>query len=249
MLISIIIPCYNEEARLNKSLYEILNFIKTTNYNIQIIMVDNCSTDKTVSILKDYKTKFSNYKIIYANEYKGKGWAIKKGILNSDGEIIIFTDADLSTPITEIKKIIIEINLDADVVIGSRQNKESKILKKQTFLRENMGKTFNRLLQSILFTGFKDTQCGFKGFKKEAAFNLFNINIINGFAFDAEILFLAKNIFNYKISEIPVTWINSENSKVNIIRDSLMMLKDLIKIRILYKKGYYKLEKQKNINC
>jgi dolichyl-phosphate beta-glucosyltransferase len=235
LLISIVIPCYNEENRIIQSLDLILEFIKSSKYNIQIIMVNNKSTDNTLNILKRYKKKINNYKIISANEFKGKGYAVKKGVLNSDGDIIIFTDADLSTPIEEIEKIIFEINNGAEVVIGSRQNKKSKVLKRQRILRESMGKIFNKILQLILFTGFKDTQCGFKGFTKKSAQKIFNTTIINGFAFDAEILFIAKNIFNFNIVEVPVVWINSEESKVNIISDSLIMLKDLIRIRMKYK--------------
>lgn len=243
MNISIVIPCYNEEKRIKVSLDKILSFINETNYNLEIVVVDNQSTDNTMNILKEYKMKFTNYKIISANEHKGKGFAVKNGILNSSGDIIIFTDADLSTPVTEIEKIIYEIQTgNADIVIGSRQNPNSKILKKQNFIRENMGKTFNKFLQLILFTGYKDTQCGFKGFKKNVAYKLFTINKINSFAFDAEILFIANKIFNFNVKEIPVIWVNSNDSKVNIIRDSLKMLIDLFKIRILFKKGFYKNE-------
>lgn len=238
--ISIVIPCYNEEHRIEITLNKIQQYIlkNSIECDYQIVLVDNNSTDNTLNILKSYQKKFENFKIVSATEFKGKGWAVKKGILNADGDIIVFSDADLSTPIEELQKIIFEINNGADIVIGSRQHKDSNIIRHQNFLRESMGKIFNIILRKILYTEFKDTQCGFKGFKKDAGLKLFRLSKVKTFAFDAEILFLA-NKLNYKIVEIPIKWINSPASKVRIIKDSLKMLFDLIKVRTDYKNGKY----------
>ncbi|HOK40291.1 MAG TPA: glycosyltransferase family 2 protein [bacterium] len=244
--ISIIIPCYNEERRIPKTLDKISFYIQkkeeeTDKYLFQIIVIDNNSTDGTINKLKEKQANFNDYLIIIANEYKGKGWAIKKGVLNSDGDIILFTDADLSTPIEELDKALVEIEKNgADIVIASRQHKESQILKRQNYMRETMGKIFNKIMNLILNTGFKDTQCGFKVFKKDVALKLFNLSQIKGFAFDAEIIFLAEKI-GYKIVEIPVVWINSKSSKVKMFSDSLNMIIDTLKVRINYQKGIYKL--------
>lgn len=236
--LSIIIPAYNEEKRILPSLEKIYNFILSNKQftPCEIIIVNDGSTDTTEKIVNSFINSHEDKNIflkIINQPNTGKGGAVKKGVLNSLGEFILFSDADLSTPIEELNMFFKYIN-DYDVVIANRADPKSNIIKRQNIIRETMGKIFNKIIQSILNIKFKDTQCGFKLFKKDAAYFLFNKMKINGFAFDAEIIFLCQ-LFNLKVIALPVKWINSELTKVHIIKDSFKMLIDVIKVRFLFK--------------
>jgi len=185
--ISIIIPAYNEESRIVSSLVSAWIYMNERQYNFELIVVDDGSKDKTVELVK----QFGKAKLIKQPKNMGKGAAVKTGMLQATGDIRIFTDADFSTPIYEIQKILNKLSGNADICIGSRAIDNSMIKKHQPFYREFMGKSFNKIVQVLLFKGIKDTQCGFKGFKKEAAEKIFSNAKIKGFSFDVEILFLA----------------------------------------------------------
>ncbi len=228
--ISVIIPAYNEAERLPKSLRNIIEYLDKQNFNYEIIVVDDGSTDDTVGSVSGFK----NTIVIKQLLNQGKGAAVKRGMLEANGDICVFSDADLSTPIYELQKIIDNINVGYDVVIGSRGIKNDLIKIHQPFYREFMGKTFNKIVQILVMKGIKDTQCGFKGFTKKAANNIFNLQKIKGFGFDVEILYLASRL-GMKICETPVEWYNDERSKVNPITDSFKMLIDIIKVRYLHK--------------
>ena len=228
--ISIIIPAYNEESRIVSSLVSAWIYMSERGYDFEIIVVDDGSKDKTVELVK----QFGKAKLIKQPKNMGKGAAVRTGMLSSTGDIKIFTDADFSTPIYEIQKILQKMNGSADICIGSRAIDNSMIKKHQPFYREFMGKFFNKIVQFLLFKGIKDTQCGFKGFKKAAAEKIFNQAKINGFSFDVEILFLA-NKFAMKIEQVPVEWYNDNRSKVNPVKDSIAMIIELLKIKKLHK--------------
>ena len=229
--ISIIIPAYNESERLPKSLSLIIEYMDNQNFDWEIIVVDDGSSDNTVKSVSGFK----NTIVIEQIANQGKGAAVKRGMLEANGEICVFSDADLSTPIYELKKIIDNINVGYDIVIGSRGIKNELIKVHQPFYREFMGKTFNKIVQLLVLKGIKDTQCGFKGFTNKAAKSIFNLQKIKGFGFDVEILFLA-NRLGFKICETPVEWYNDERSKVNPITDSFKMLIEIFKVRYLHKK-------------
>ncbi|HLA50820.1 MAG TPA: dolichyl-phosphate beta-glucosyltransferase, partial [Thermodesulfobacteriota bacterium] len=170
---------------------------------------------------------------------RGKGYSVKRGILVSKGEIVLFSDADLSTPIEELDKMLPWIDDKGYyVVIGSRALPDSIIEVSQPWYRQTMGKIFNLFVRAFVLKGFKDTQCGFKCFKREAALKIFNLQRLNRFTFDVEILLIAKRL-GLKIKEVPVRWINSSESKVGIITGSLCMLWELLMIRIYDRKGFY----------
>ena len=168
----------------------------------------------------------------------GKGFSVKEGALSAHGEYIIFTDADLSTPIEEIDKLLKWMEEGYDIVIGSRALAESDIQIHQPWYREKMGKIFNLLVQALALRGIKDTQCGFKGFRKDVAEKIFPLQTINGFGFDVELLYLAKK-HGYTIKEIPVRWLNRASSKVNPLTHSSQMFLDIIRIRMRDIKGKY----------
>ena len=236
--ISVIIPAYNEGKYIEKAVREISNYLWKTFGSFEIIAVDDGSTDETLSILRNLSSKVSGLKVLYNGKNMGKGYSAKSGVLSASGKYIMFTDTDLSVPIDEIGKFVKKIDEGADVVIGSRAIKGANIIKGQNIVRKNMGRTFNLLIRMLLFSGIRDTQCGFKVFKNSVAKRIFNISRINGFSFDAEILYIAKKL-GYKVEEMPVKWVNRPDSRVSMIRSSTRMFFDIFAIRRNNMKGFY----------
>jgi dolichyl-phosphate beta-glucosyltransferase len=244
-MISIIIAAYNEEHRIGESLLKIRDYLTGTALDYEIIVVDDGSTDHTKQILTHYYSEITDFKIISYQINRGKGYALRQGVLASKGEIVLLTDADLSTPIEELSHMLHLISSgEYDVVIGSRALKTSMIIKKQPWWRQGMGKVFNRFVKLIVLNDFHDTQCGFKIFSGKTARSLFKEARIDRFAYDVEILAMAIRQ-GFKILEVPVKWMNSPASKVGPICDSSQMLYDLVKIRWRlgsprYNRGYLK---------
>ncbi len=230
--LSIIIPAYNEEKRIGDSLDKILKFLAGFDYTFEIIVVDDGSSDGTSDIVNKYG---NNIHLISQPGNMGKGAAVRAGMLAAKGELRVFSDADLSTPIHELNKVIPIINEGYDIFIGSRALDYSSIKEHQPFYREFMGKTFNKIVQALVIKGIKDTQCGFKAFTKEASETVFRQAKIDGFGFDVEILYLA-NKAGLKAKEVSVEWYNDERSKVNPVTDSLKMFLELLKIKRLHNK-------------
>lgn len=235
--LSIVIPAFNEEQRIGESLKKIYNYFREKNLNFEIIVVNDGSYDGTEKVvLEFYKTVQGELKILSNERNFGKGYSVRCGILNSKAKKILFTDSDLSTPIEEFEKLNYWLEQNYDIAIGSRALKDSEVLVPQPFYREYAGKIFNLPVQMFFLPGIKDTQCGFKLFKSPIAKRIFSIQRIWGFSFDVETLYLAKK-FGYKIKEVPVRWINSKDSKVNILKAPMQMIFELIKIR-WYMKNY-----------
>jgi|YNPMSStandDraft_1061717.scaffolds.fasta_scaffold00016_61 dolichyl-phosphate beta-glucosyltransferase len=227
--LSIIIPAYNEESRLGNTLKLITAYLKNSHFHFEIIVSDDGSTDRTVEIAK----AFSCVKVIGDGFNRGKGAAVRRGMMEAKGDIRMFTDADLSTPIYELEKLLRFINDGYDVCIGSRAIDYRLIKKHQPLYRELMGKTFNKIVQMLVVKGIKDTQCGFKCFREKAAIEIFSRAKIDGFSFDVELLYLA-NKLNFKIKEVGVEWYNDERTTVSPIRDSIKMFTEILKIRRLH---------------
>ena len=224
---------------MSSTLSKICAYLSTNDFPYEIIVVDDGSTDNTLQIIKNFASS-DKHIILLVNELnRGKGYSVRKGMLSARGEYVFFTDADLSTPIEEIEKCLPHLINGYDVVIGSRSMPGSDILVHQPWYREKMGKIFNFMVNMVLLKGIIDTQCGFKGFKQEAAKTVFSRCKIDGFSFDVEALCLSRK-YNFKIKEIPIRWENFTSSKVNPIKHSLQMLKDLIVIKIKDLKGDYR---------
>jgi dolichyl-phosphate beta-glucosyltransferase len=235
--ISIIIPAYNEERRIKGTLDGILEYMGKRKFDYEIMVVDDGSRDKTVDIVNEYDDK--NVRILKNPENRGKGYSVKHGIMKSKYPLVLFSDSDLATPIEELDKFLKHIDEGYDIVIASRNMKESNIVIKQPWYRHLIGKTFPLIVSLIAVRGFKDTQCGFKLFKRKAGQRIVKLQTFERFSFDVEILFIAKKL-GYKIKEAPVMWIDKEGSTVSAGKDSMRMLRDLFRIRINNFKGRYK---------
>ena len=230
--LSVVIPAYNEENRLPQSLNAVIEFLRQQSYDSEIIVSDDGSIDKTVAIASEI-LKTVPHKIITVPGNKGKGHAVRQGILSAQGEYILFTDADLSTPIEEVARFLEHLQKDQDVVIGSRALPDSKVMIHQNPLREAMGKVFNSIACFFAFKGIHDSQCGFKAFRREAALKLFSLQKLDGFSFDVEIVFLAQKL-GLRLLELPVIWRNSAQSRVRVFLDPLLMFWDVLRIRRLH---------------
>lgn len=235
-MISLIIPVFNEEKRLGASLEKLIVFLQNFKTEIEILIIDDASTDATLNVANSFKSRLKDLKVLHLAKNLGKGWAVKNGFFAASGDIVVFTDADFSTPIEEITKLLEKINSGFDIAIGSRALDRSLVKKHQNPLRETMGRIFNFFVQFLAIKGIADTQCGFKAFRKETTKELFEKQIIYDFGFDVELLFLARKK-GLKIIEVPTFWYNDPSSNVNPIKDSILMFYDLIKIRLVHSVG------------
>ncbi len=230
-MLSIIIAAYNEEKRIEASLGKVRKFLESRG-DYEIIVVDDGSTDTTAQKVLGFKSAIPHLNLISYRVNRGKGYALRTGVLASRGDFVLLSDADLSTPIEEIDKIMpLVATGQGDVIIGSRALALSEIIKKQPWWRRGMGRIFNKFVRLLVLDDFADTQCGFKLFSGGIARELFAEARIDRFAFDVEILALAKKR-GYRIFDTPIRWINAPGSKVNPVIDSPQMLFDLCRIRL-----------------
>jgi dolichyl-phosphate beta-glucosyltransferase len=236
MKLSVIIPAYNEEARLPKTLAEACEWLKRRLPNDhEVLVVDDGSSDGTTDAVRALMATCSSIKLIEQPENRGKGAAVRRGMLEAEGEVRLFMDADHSTHIREVEKVFDAMEKGADVVAASRQHPESDIEVHQSWLREHMGKSFNLIMRSIVGLSMADTQCGFKAFTAEAAETVFKQARLDGFSFDVEVLYLAMQA-GYSLAEIPVKWVNEPNSKVRMLADPARMFADVLRIRAMHRK-------------
>lgn len=238
IFLSMIIPAYNEEKRIEKTLNEILSFLRRCNYSHEVIVVDDGSTDRTLDLLKDIQNQHNSLKIIHYQPNQGKGYAVKKGMLNAHGKYHFFCDADLSTPIDELGLFISHLQNGCDVVIGSRKMENAEVRVHQPFIRRKMGQVFFFLAKYLVAGNISDITCGFKCFRGNVARDIFSRQQLHDWSFDAEILFIARK-YGYKIKEVPVCWSDVAGSKVKLLRDSIRAFQGLLKIRFDDLKGKY----------
>jgi dolichyl-phosphate beta-glucosyltransferase len=232
--LSLVIPAYNEAHRLPDSLEKIIDYGRGFTFEWEVLAVIERSSDGTLELARAATAKQANFRIIDNKVHRGKGYAIRTGMLQARGEYIFYMDADLSVPLETVGTFLayFEGHPEVDVLAGNRQHSHSRITRKQALLRRSMGQTFNRILRIFAGVALRDTQCGFKAFRRKAALAVFRHQKIDGFAFDVEVLMLAERL-GYKIVDLPVEWINSPESRVHLLRDSLSMLRDAIQVRQL----------------
>ena len=237
--LSIIIPSYNEANRIENTLKTVRNYLAKVNWKTEVIVVDDGSQDGKTERVTDFMEKWKSLLLIENPKNCGKGFSVKIGILHASGRVVVFTDADLSTPVEEIPKLIEPIiRNESDLTFGSRALDRSLIGVHQSLTREFSGRIFNWLVQMLIGLPFKDTQCGFKAFRRQAIMPFIGQQRIRGFGFDPEILFLAK-INGLRLQEIPIRWNHHEGTKVRFFQDSLKMFLGLIQIRLNQLFGRY----------
>ncbi|NQU99658.1 MAG: glycosyltransferase family 2 protein [Parcubacteria group bacterium] len=237
VLLSLIIPAYNEEKRISHTIKKFINYLSKQNYTYEIMIVDDGSTDDTYDLLVNYSTKYSFVKIIRNAKNMGKGYSVRRGIEEAKGEYILFSDADLAVRPEYIYPIIKELKSEVDIVIGSRAEEGAKIENPQPKLRGRLGRLFNSIVKRFIIHDFLDTQCGFKGFKANVAKTICKEQTLYGYCFDVEILLIAQKN-GYSIKEVPVVWNDKNGSKLGIL-DSPAILLEIVKIKINQIKGRY----------
>jgi glycosyltransferase involved in cell wall biosynthesis len=237
--VSIVIPAFNEEKRLPRALEQIFNYLNARSLRAEIIVVDDGSTDATAKLVESYGERYPRLRLVSSGRNRGKGFSVRHGVLEARGKIVLFTDADLSTPIEEADKLLTELaEKGCDMAIGSRAMNRKLIEVHQSRFREQAGILFNHLVRWIMGIDFSDTQCGFKAFHRERTRIIFEQQRIERFGFDPEILFLAKR-HGLRVAEIPVRWSHDEATKVNVLSDGIGMFLKLLVIRWNALRGLY----------
>jgi len=234
--LSIIIPAHNEENRLPRTLGQVFDFLAKQSYSSEVLVIENASTDRTLDIARDFTASHPELRVFH-EALRGKGCAVQRGMLEARGEYRFLCDADLSMPIEELNKFLPPATDGFDIAIGSREAKGAARYNEPGF-RHWGGRLINFAIQVLILPGLNDTQCGFKCFQAEAATRLFSQQTIHGWAFDIEILYLARRK-RYKIKEIPIDWYFDADSKVKAVLDALHMLKDIFRIRLNSLRGRY----------
>ncbi|MEQ1764886.1 MAG: dolichyl-phosphate beta-glucosyltransferase [Pyrinomonadaceae bacterium] len=243
--VTIVIPAFEEQDRLGTSLEKIVSYLRSSKIHAEIIVVDDGSNDETAASAEVYLSSVDDIdtKVIRYEQNRGKGYAVKTGLLAAAADIALFSDADLSTPIEEMPKLIDPIrSAEFDVTFGSRALDRSLIGTRQPWRREQGGKLVNLMIRTLSGLDFTDTQCGFKAFNMTKYRPLLDLMTVDRFGFDVEFLFVA-NYHGLRLLEIPVRWNNVEGSKVSAIRDTRRMFNELLQIRRNARRGVYNLNK------
>jgi dolichyl-phosphate beta-glucosyltransferase len=227
---SIVIPAYNEGQRLGATLEKVLAYVRSQRWNAEVIVVNDGSRDNTAELVRGFAAKDSALRLVENPGNRGKGYAVRNGMLNARGEVIVFSDADLSSPIEEMPKLLAALAAGADIAIGSRWLRAELQTKRQSARRQLFGRIFNLLLQMILGLRFKDTQCGFKAFTRQAAQTILPLERIERWGFDPEILFLARK-FGFRVEEVPVLWGHSGDTRIHPLMDGARMFWEMLRIR------------------
>jgi dolichyl-phosphate beta-glucosyltransferase len=236
--LSIVIPAFNEEARLGPTLEAYIAYCRQTARQVEVIVVDDGSLDRTSVVVNSFASRHPEVRLIRLAENQGKGHAVRSGVVNAQGRQILFADADAATPLSELERLEAALEDGADVAIGSRALRGEGVTINARVYRRLIGRVFHGMVEFLTVPGVKDTQCGFKLFRGPVAHDLFSRMRIRGFSFDVEVLMMAQRR-GYTIAEVPVNWTHQPGSKVNLVTDSVRMLRDLFVIRGRYLSGQY----------
>lgn len=237
--LTLVIPAYNEEVRLSGSLDAVAAFASSWPGGCEVILVDDGSRDRTAEIARGFAAKHPGARVLVNERNRGKGYSIRRGILEAHGEAILVSDADLSTPLSEAPKLLDRLKaMGEGIVIGSRGLPESNVEVHQNALRELMGRSFNLVVRAMTGLPYRDTQCGFKVMSRRVALPIFRRARVDRFSWDVELLYVARRR-GVTIEEIPVTWRNAPGSKVGILSAPIEMLRDVVRIRTWYRQGVY----------
>jgi len=227
---SIVIPAYNESARLGDALETVLAYLHSRHWPAEVIVVNDGSRDNTAEIVRTFAAKDPAVRLVENPSNRGKGYSVRNGMLNARGRVVLFSDADLSSPIEEAAKLIQALDAGADIAIGSRWLRSETQTRRQPLYRQIFGRVYNLMLRLILGLQFADTQCGFKAFKQPALHAIFPLQQIERWGFDPEILFLARK-FAFKVEEVPVLWGHSGGTRIHPLKDGSRMFLEMLYIR------------------
>jgi len=234
--LSIIIPARNEETRLPDTLEQVVGFINTQTFPAEVLVVENGSQDRTLEIAQDYARRYPFVRVLQS-EQPGKGRAVRLGILAAQGEYRFMCDADLSMPIAEVTRFLPPALVGCDIAIASREA-PGAVRYNEPHYRHLVGRVYNWMIRILTLPGLQDTQCGFKCFRGDIVEELFACQTLGGWAFDVEVLFIARRR-GYRILEIPIPWYYNAHSKISVVRDSFRMGMDLLTIRLNGRRGLY----------
>lgn len=235
--LSIILPAHNEEQRLSKTLDEVRAFVDAQSYSVEVVLVENGSQDRTLELAQQYAARLPFLKVIHEDR-RGKGLAVRTGILAAKGQYRIFCDVDFSMPVTEINRFIPPALPDCQIAIGSREA-PGAVRYNEPYYRHLSGRVFNTLVRWLALPGLQDSQCGFKCFRGDIAEEIFPLQTNTGWAFDVEVLFIARQR-GYRIVEVPIPWYFNSDSHIRMLRDSWRMVRDLLLIRLNSLEGKYR---------
>jgi dolichyl-phosphate beta-glucosyltransferase len=235
---SIVIPAYNEAARIPATLEAVTACVRARGWSAEIVVVDDGSRDTTADVVQGFARRNPAVRLLENPGNRGKGYSVRNGLLRSLGEIVMFTDADLSAPIEEAEGLFAAIARGADIAIGSRWLERSRQTIRQPFYRRFFGRCFNGVTRAVMGLPFADTQCGFKAFTRDAAQTVFQLQTIDRWGFDPEILFIALKR-GYRIEEVPVSWAHDERSRISYLKDGMRMLEDIAIVRWNALRGRY----------
>jgi glycosyltransferase involved in cell wall biosynthesis len=238
---SIIVPAYNEHARIGTTLEQILRHIQRQNWRAEVLVVDDGCRDNTVEIANRVGAGHPEFRMVQNPGNQGKGYSVRNGMLQARGQVLLFTDADLSSPISEAGKLFAALDAGADVAIGSRWLDPSLQFQRQSWKRQALSRLYNLFLRTILLFPYRDTQCGFKAFTRDAAARIFPLQHINRWGFDPEILYIAHRL-RLKVAEVPVAWGHDDGSRLNVWRDGMRMGWDALRIRAYSLLGKYRVK-------
>jgi glycosyltransferase involved in cell wall biosynthesis len=227
---SIVIPAYNESARLGATIEKVLTYVHTQGWDAEVIVVNDGSRDDTANIVQKYAAKDPALRLVENPGNHGKGYSVRNGMLHAHGKIVLFSDADLSSPIEEAPKLFQALDAGADIAIGSRWLRAETQTQRQPLHRQLFGRIYNLILRLTLGLQFKDTQCGFKAFKQQAVQAIFPLQKIERWGFDPEILFLARKL-KFRVQEVSVAWGHSGGTRINPLVDGSRMVMEMFRIR------------------
>jgi dolichyl-phosphate beta-glucosyltransferase len=227
---SIVIPAYNESARIGRTLTHVLECVHARGWNAEVIVVNDGSRDNTAAIVREFAERDPILRLVENPQNCGKGYSVRNGILHGEGEIVMFTDADLSAPIEEAELLFAAIRGGCDIAIGSRWLDRGRQTIHQPLYRQFFGRCFNAVTRFVMGLPFADTQCGFKAFRRDAAQTIFRLQRIERWGFDPELLFIARKR-GYTVREVPVTWGHDERSRMSYLKDGIKMLEEILYIR------------------
>ena len=235
---SIVIPAYNESARILSALQAVVAYIRARSWTAEVVVVNDGSTDDTAAIVRTFAAQAPEIRLIENPGNCGKGYSVRTGMLQALGEVVLFTDSDLSAPIEEAERLFSAIGQGADIAIGSRWLESNRQTQRQPLYRQFFGRCFNAVTRAVMRLPFADTQCGLKAFTREAAQTVFRLQTIERWGFDPEILLIGLKR-GFRIVEVPVSWAHDERTRMSYLRDGFRMLQEIAQIRWNALRGRY----------